>query len=129
MYRLGFGASRKEARQLVNHGHMTINGRKVNAPGALVKAGDAIEFGKEAVRCFPFKAALERSMGEVFRNGSSWTEAAFKGMIRSLPTKDHIVAPGERANGRGIVFAISDLVGECVTPSPWLNDVVQGFTR
>ena len=41
VYRLGFGASRKEARQLINHGHMMINGRKVKAPGALVKTGDS----------------------------------------------------------------------------------------
>ena len=38
-YRLGFGASRKEARQLVSHGHLTMNGRKINVPGAQVKAG------------------------------------------------------------------------------------------
>ena len=40
VYRLGFGASRKEARQLVNHGHLMINGRKVKAPGALVEGAE-----------------------------------------------------------------------------------------
>ena len=42
-YRLGFGASRKEARQMVSHGHLTINGKKINVAGALVKPGDVIE--------------------------------------------------------------------------------------
>ena len=58
VYRLGFGASRKEARQLVNHGHMLINGRKVKAPGALVKAGDSVEVRQKSREILPIQGAI-----------------------------------------------------------------------
>ena len=58
VYRLGFGASRKEARQLVNHGHLMINGRKVKAPGALVKAGDSVEVRQKSRELLPIQGAL-----------------------------------------------------------------------
>jgi small subunit ribosomal protein S4 len=93
VYRLGFGASRKEARQLVNHGHMMINGRRVKAPGALVKAGDAIEVRQKSREMLPIQGALAAVDG---RGIPEWLELdrnAFKGMIRSLPTKEHIVLP------------------------------------
>ena len=43
VYRLGFGASRKEARQLINHGHMLVNGRKLSVPGAMIRVSDVVE--------------------------------------------------------------------------------------
>jgi small subunit ribosomal protein S4 len=93
VYRLGFGASRKEARQLVNHGHMLINGRKVKAPGALVKAGDAIEVRQKSREMLPIQGALAAVDGRGIPEWLELDRGAFKGMILSLPTKEHIVLP------------------------------------
>ena len=48
MYRMGFATTRREARQLVSHAHFTVNGKKVNIPSYLVKAGDVIEVRRDA---------------------------------------------------------------------------------
>lgn len=93
VYRLGFGASRKEARQLINHGHMMINGRKVKAPGALVKAGDAVEVRQKSREMLPIQGALAAVDGRGIPEWLELDRGAFKGTIRSLPTKDHIVLP------------------------------------
>ena len=72
VYRLGFGSIKKRARQLVNHGHLMINGRKVKAPGALVKAGDSIEVREKSRELIPFRAHWRQSSTVVvFRNGLS----------------------------------------------------------
>ncbi|GMV51682.1 MAG: 30S ribosomal protein S4 [Nitrospirae bacterium] len=93
VYRLGFGASRKEARQLVNHGHMMLNGRKVKAPGALVKAGDSIEVRQKSREIMPIQGALAAVDGRGIPEWLELDKTAYKGTIRSLPTKEHIVLP------------------------------------
>ena len=93
VYRLGFGASRKEARQLVNHGHMMINGRKVKAPGALVKAGDSVEVRQKSREMLPIQGALAAVDGRGIPDWLELDRGAYKGTIRSLPTKEHIVLP------------------------------------
>jgi small subunit ribosomal protein S4 len=93
VYRLGFGASRKEARQLVNHGHMMLNGRKVKAPGALVKAGDSVEVRHKSREMLPIQGALAAVDGRGIPEWLELDRGAFKGTIRSLPTKEHIVLP------------------------------------
>ncbi|WHZ22536.1 MAG: SSU ribosomal protein S4p (S9e) [Nitrospira sp.] len=93
VYRLGFGASRKEARQLVNHGHMMLNGRKVKAPGALVKAGDSVEVRQKSREMLPIQGALAAVDGRGIPEWLELDRGAFKGTIRSLPTKEHIVLP------------------------------------
>ena len=59
VYRAGFAASRKEARQLVRHGHYTLNGHKANIPSILVKAGDVIEVTSKSTDSDKLKAVLE----------------------------------------------------------------------
>jgi small subunit ribosomal protein S4 len=92
-YRLGFGASRKQARQVVSHGHLTLNGKKINVAGALVKAGDVIEV-RERSRDL---AAIQSSLEAVDSRGiPDWLEldkGAFRGTVRALPTKDQITLP------------------------------------
>ena len=56
VYRLGFAASRKEARQLVRHGHYTLNGKKANIPSILVKAGDVVSVAEGSVT--PIRSSL-----------------------------------------------------------------------
>lgn len=92
-YRLGFGASRKEARQLVGHGHVTVNGRKLNVPGALVKAGDVVEVRERSRTLVPIQAALEAVDGRGIPEWLELDKATFKGTVRALPTKSQIVLP------------------------------------
>jgi small subunit ribosomal protein S4 len=93
VYRLGFGASRKEARQLINHGHLLVNGRKLSIPGALVKAGDIIEVRSGSRELVPVQAALAAVDGRGIPEWLELDKGAFKGTVRSLPTKDQIVLP------------------------------------
>lgn len=93
VYRLGFGASRKEARQLINHGHLLVNGRKLTVPGALVKAGDVVEVRPGSRELLPIQSALAAVDGRGIPEWLELDKAAFKGSIRALPTKDQIALP------------------------------------
>ena len=96
VYRLGFANSRRQARQLVNHGHFTVNGKKVNIPSYLVKAGDVIEVAESSRSSEVFK----RLMGEnapVFLQ-PAWMEReknALKGTVTRLPAREDIDIPVE----------------------------------
>lgn len=92
-YRLGFGASRKEARQMVSHGHLTVNGKRVTVPGALVKAGDVIEVRERSRKLAAIQAALDAVESRGIPEWLDLDKAAFKGTIRSLPTKEQITLP------------------------------------
>jgi small subunit ribosomal protein S4 len=93
VYRLGFGASRKEARQLINHGHLLVNGRKLSVPGALMKAGDVVEVRPGSRELVPIQSALAAVDGRGIPEWLELDKAAFKGSVRALPTKDQIVLP------------------------------------
>jgi small subunit ribosomal protein S4 len=91
VYRLCFSTSRKEARQVVCHGHIAINGKKVNIPSYLVKVGDEIALRTKEL--LSVKNALE----SVVRRGvPSWLELdkeAMKGVVRILPAREDITMP------------------------------------
>ena len=93
VYRLGFGASRKEARQLINHGHLLVNGRKLSVPGALMKAGDVVEVRPGSRELVPIQSALAAVDGRGIPEWLELDKAAYKGSVRALPTKDQIVLP------------------------------------
>ncbi len=93
VYRLGFGASRKEARQFVNHGHISVRGRKVTIPSALVKAGDVVEVRPGSRNLASIQAALEAVDGRGIPEWLELDKAAFKGTVRALPTKEQIALP------------------------------------
>lgn len=65
VYRLGFALSRPEARQLVSHGHFTVNGRKVNIPSYLVKPGEVIAIAEKSKSMPKIKTILENTEGKV----------------------------------------------------------------
>ncbi len=92
-YRLGFGASRREARQLVSHGHLTINGRKINVAGALVRAGDVVAVRERSRNLVSIQAALDSVEGRGIPEWLELDKAGFKGTVRALPTKDQITLP------------------------------------
>ena len=96
VYRLGFAMTRREARQLVNHGHFTVNGKKVNIPSYLVKVGDVIEVKESSRQSVKFK----RFVGEdaIIVNVPQWLEKeknSLKGTITKLPAREDIDLPIE----------------------------------
>ena len=92
-HRLGFASSRSEARQLVQHGHLLINGKRVDIPSYLLQPGDTIEV-REKSRGFKFIAA---SLAQVERRAQlSWLEldkANFKGTFKGVPVRDELNEP------------------------------------
>ena len=93
VHRLGFGASRAQARMLIVHGHMRVNGRRVTIPAHLVRAGDVVEVAPASRDREVIKIALE---GAKKRRVPSWLEldaATFKGTVRSLPGKEEMAIP------------------------------------
>ena len=91
MFRLGFASSRKEARQLVNHGHFKVNGRKVNIPSYEVKAGDVITVKEKSTNSPKFKEVKEMTI-----TVPSWLTVdveKLEGKILSVPTRAEIDTP------------------------------------
>ena len=96
VYRLGFAMTRREARQLVNHGHFTVNGRKVNIPSYLVKVGDVIEVKEQSRQSVKFK----RFVGEdaIIVNVPQWLSKeknSLTGTVTKLPAREDIDLPIE----------------------------------
>ena len=91
--RLGFASSRKQARQLVLHNHIQVNGKKVNIPSFFISVNDVITV-KEKSRTNSF---LVESMEAVARRGiPSWLELdkdAFKATVKALPNREEITMP------------------------------------
>jgi small subunit ribosomal protein S4 len=90
VYRLGFADSRKQARQLVRHGHFTLNGRRTDIPSALVKANDVVEVHPRSKENEYFK--ITRA-GLAKKSVPRWLEldpAALRGRVLSLPARDDI---------------------------------------
>ncbi len=96
VYRLGFAMTRREARQLVNHGHFTVNGKRVNIPSYLVKQGDVVEVLEKSRASVKFK----RLTGEdaVLVTLPQWLERAknsLTGTVTKMPVRDDIDMPIE----------------------------------
>lgn len=92
VYRLGFGASRAEARQLVVHGHFTVNGKRVDIPSYLVSVGDVIAVAEKSKASDKFKAIAENFKGNV----PNWLTAdaeKLEGKVVSLPSREDIDLP------------------------------------
>lgn len=90
VYRLGFGTSRAQARQFVSHGHMNVNGRRVDVSSYQVRPNDVVEVVQSARKIPPLAAALESAGG---RNLPSWLQLEadqFKGTVLSVPIRDEI---------------------------------------
>ncbi|RMG48169.1 MAG: 30S ribosomal protein S4 [Acidobacteria bacterium] len=93
VYRLGFAASRAQARQLVNHGHFLVNGRKVDIPSFQVRAGDVVELRESSRKNVMVQANLDTAQG---RGIPAWLEldaASFKGTVKALPKREDITMP------------------------------------
>ncbi len=93
VYRLGFATTRAEARQLVLHGHLLVNGKRVNIPSFVAKVGDKVSI-REKSRTIP---RLKESVEGAERRGQiSWLEldkANFTGTMKTLPVREEITLP------------------------------------
>ena len=90
VYRLGFAATRREARQLVNHGHYTVNGKRVNIPSYLVKTGDVIAVCEKSSSNNSFKKLKE---DDAFIAAPKWLDRdknTLTGKVLALPARDDI---------------------------------------
>ncbi len=88
VYRMGIGSSRSESRQIVNHGHITVNGKKVNIPSYQVKVGDVIQIKENKQSLEMFKALKEAKV-----NTPKWLEfnpATLTGKVLALPEREDI---------------------------------------
>ena len=93
IFRLGFARTRKEARQIVDHKHVLVNGKAVNIPSYLVKAGDTIEIKEKNKSSQRYKDILDATAGRVV---PEWLEADsenLKGAVKNLPTREVIDVP------------------------------------
>jgi small subunit ribosomal protein S4 len=93
VFRLGFARTRKEARQIVDHKHILVNGKQVNIPSYLVKAGDTIEIKEKCKGSQRYKDILEVTGGRLV---PEWLEAdaeALKGTVKELPSREAIDVP------------------------------------
>lgn len=92
-YRLGFASSRAEARTLVRHGHLLVNGKRVTIPSYLIRMGDVVSVKDKSRQGVRILSALE---GAQRRGVPEWTEVdrdTFSGRIKLLPTRGDITAP------------------------------------
>jgi small subunit ribosomal protein S4 len=91
-YRMGFGGSRAEARQVVRHGALKVNGVRVNIPSFLVKAGDVIELTDTARNHLRIKSALEAAESRGFPEWLEVDVKAGKGVYKSVPARSDLSA-------------------------------------
>ena len=93
VFRLGLASTRTEARLFVRHGHFLVNGRKVDIPSYLVRAGDVIEVREKSRKI----AKISEALDSVMRRGiPSWLELerdAFKGTVKTLPAREELTTP------------------------------------
>jgi len=95
VYRIGLASSRKEARQLVRHGHFSLNGKKVNLPAMLVKKGDTVAVAENSRSVKKLNTALEANS---IREIPAWIDVdktTMKGTVKDLPKRTDITATVE----------------------------------
>ena len=93
VFRMGFARTRREARQVVGHKHILVNGKLVNIPSYLIKAGDVIELTEKAKELQRYKDIIEVTGGRIVPEWMDVDQEAFKGNIKALPTREMIDVP------------------------------------
>ena len=89
-FRMGFGNTRREARQLVNHGHFTVNGKRVNIPSYQVKPGDVVAVCEKSRSTTKFKSLLEENGKKPQPKWIDKAAGSFEGTIVAMPARDDI---------------------------------------
>lgn len=90
VYRLGFGTTRAEARQLVTHGHFTVNGKKLNIPSYIVKVGDTVDVSEKGKKSVRFKEILDITGAKIVPKWLEVDQENLKGKIVALPAREDI---------------------------------------
>lgn len=90
VYRLGLGASRRQSRQLVNHGLILVNGRRVTVASYQVSAGDVVEVREKSKGITPVQAAMESAQGRLVPEWLSLDRSAAKGTVNALPNREQL---------------------------------------
>lgn len=93
MFRMGFARTRREARQIVGHRHVLVNGKQVKVPSYLVKAGDVIEIKEKNKGSQRYKDILEVTGGNMIPNWLEVDAENLKGEVKELPKRDAIDVP------------------------------------
>ena len=93
VFRMGFARTRREARQIVGHKHLLVNGKCVNIPSYLVKAGDVIEIREKSKSLQRYKDIAEVTGGRLVPAWMDVDAENFKGTIKNLPTREEIDVP------------------------------------
>ena len=93
IFRMGFARTRREARQVVGHKHVMVNGKQVNIPSYLIKAGDVIEIREKSKSLQRYKDILEVTAGRLIPEWLDVDQEAFKGTVKNLPTREMIDVP------------------------------------
>ena len=93
VFRMGFGRTRRETRQMVDHKHILVNGKCVNIPSYLVKAGDVIEVKEKAKSSQRYKDALEVTAGRLVPAWLDVDQENLRGTVKELPSRDEIDVP------------------------------------
>ena len=90
VFRMGFGRTRRETRQMVDHKHILVNGKCVNIPSYLVKAGDVIEVKEKAKSSQRYKDALEVTAGRLVPAWLDVDQENLRGTVKEMPSRDEI---------------------------------------
>ncbi|MCJ7792203.1 MAG: 30S ribosomal protein S4 [Dehalococcoidia bacterium] len=90
IYRLGFADSRAQARQIVRHGHIMVNGRKADIPSLLVKSGDVVKWREASTKTEYYKRVAEEIEEKFIPNWLSLDKESMTGRVLNLPGKDDI---------------------------------------
>ena len=93
IFRLGFARTRQEARQIVDHKHVLVNGKQVNIPSYLVKAGDTIEIKEKVKSMQRYKDILEVTGGRMVPEWLESDQENLKGVVKELPSREVIDVP------------------------------------
>ena len=93
VFRMGFARTRREARQVVGHKHVTVNGKVINIASYLIKAGDVIEISEKAKSMQRYKDIVEVTGGRLVPEWMDVDIEGLKGTIKNLPTREMIDVP------------------------------------
>ncbi len=95
VFRLGVGSSRAQARQLVMHGHISLNGRKVDIPSCQINPGDVIAVRESSRNLELIKANLEEAAGRAIPEWLAFDAEKLEGTVKAIPTREEIDIPVE----------------------------------
>ena len=93
VFRMGFARTRREARQVVGHKHVLVNGQCINIPSYLIKAGDVIEIREKSASMQRFKDIAEVTNGRLVPEWIDVDQENFKGTVKELPSREAIDVP------------------------------------